>query len=212
MASRRAGGYRVCTAPAARFPEGWQRQALCTPGLRGAQAPRGAARLCPCCAGRSAPAPPPARPARDRRRRPAAARTAARRVAPGSVLTATSRAGPGRTRTRVLSGAGGCGRGAGQQQREAGCPAGRSSPTRRARKLGPSLRAARGEGAGGAAPGRPYRPVPGWSTLGLGRCGVAPTCRGGGPRRAGCGQGSRRCPDFPWISRPRGPGSALELG
>ena len=111
--------------------------------------------------------PPPARPARDRRRRPAAARTAARRVAPGSVLTATSRAGPGRTRTRVLSGAGGCGRGAGQQQREAGCPAGRSSPTRRARKLGPSLRAARGEGAGGAAPGRPYRPVPGWSTLGL---------------------------------------------
>lgn len=33
-----------------------------------------------------------------------------------------------------------------------------------------------------------------------------------GPRRAGCGQGSRRCPDFPWISRRRGPGSALEAG
>lgn len=178
-------GYRVCIAPAVRSPEGWQRQVLFTPGLTGAQTPRGPARLCPCCAGRPAPAPPPARPARDRRRRPAAARTAARRVALDSVLTATSRAGPGRTRTRVLSGAGGCGPGAGQQQREAGCPAGRSSPTRRARKLGPSLRAARGEGAGGAAPGRPYRPVPGWSALGLGRGGVAPSCRGGGPPAGG---------------------------
>lgn len=189
-----SGGYRVCRASAARSPEGWQSQALCTPGLRGAQAPRGAARLCPCCAGRPAPAPPPARPARDRRRRPAAARTAARRVAPGSVLTATSRAGPGWTRTRVLSGAGGCGRGAGQQQREAGCPAGRSSPTWRARKLGPSLRAARGEGAGGAAPGRPYRLVPGWSELGLGRGGVAPTCRGGGPPAGGLRAGVEPLP------------------
>ena len=162
------GGYRLCTAPAARSPEGWQRQALRTPGLRGAQAPRGAAGLCPNRAGRPAPAPPPARPAWDRRRRPAAARKAARRVAPGSVLTATSRAGPGRTRTRGLGGAGGCGRGPGQQQREPRCPAGRSSPTLRARKLGPSLRAARGEGAGGAAPGRPCRPARGWSALGLG--------------------------------------------
>lgn len=69
-----------------------------------------------------------------------------------------------------------------------------------------------GKGRVALPQGAPTGRSPGWSTLGLGRCGVAPTCRGGGPRRAGCGQGSRRCPDFPWISRPRGPGSALELG
>lgn len=98
-----------------------------TPGPRGAQAPRGTAELCPCRAGRPAPAPPPARPAADRRRRPAAARTAARRVTLGSELTATSRPGPGQTRIHGLSGAGGCVRGPGRQQRTAWRPAGRSS-------------------------------------------------------------------------------------
>lgn len=96
-------------------------------GPRGAQAPRGTAGLCPYRAGRSAPAPPPARPAPDRRRRPAAARTAARRVTLGLELTATSRPGPGQTRIHGLGGAGGCVRGPGRQQRAAWRPAGRSS-------------------------------------------------------------------------------------
>lgn len=69
----------------------------------------------------------------------------------------------GRTGTRSLGGAGGWGRGPGCQPPEAWCSEGRSSPARRARKLGPSLRSARGQGAGGPAPGRPYRPSPGRS-------------------------------------------------
>lgn len=58
-------------------------QALGTGGPKGAQAPRGTAGFCPHPTGRPAPAPPLARPARDHRRRPAAARTAARSVALG---------------------------------------------------------------------------------------------------------------------------------
>lgn len=69
----------------------------------------------------------------------------------------------GRTGTRSLGGAGGCSRGSGWRPPGAWCSEGRSSPARRARKLGPSLRTARGQGAGGGAPGRPYRLVPGRS-------------------------------------------------
>lgn len=76
-----------------------------------------------------------------------------------------------RTGTRSLGGAGGCSRGSGWRLPEAWCSEGRSSPARRARKLGPSLRTARGQGAGGPAPGRPYRSVPGPSAGGWGpRC------------------------------------------
>lgn len=67
----------------------------------------------------------------------------------------------GRTGTRSLGGAGGCRCCSGWRPLEAWCSKGRSSPARRARKLGPSLRAARGQGAGVPAPGRPYRPAPG---------------------------------------------------
>lgn len=180
------------------------------PGPRGTWAPRGAAGLSLHHAGRPAPAPPPARPARDRRRRPAAARTAARRVAPSSVLTATSRSGPGPTRTRGLRGAGRCGRGPGQQRREAWRPAGTSSPAP-ARKVGPSLRAARGEGAGGAALGRPYRPAGAWSAPGLGRGAAAPGC--GGPGAGGLrGRARAAAPTFPELRGSRGPGAPRSSG
>lgn len=176
------------------------------PGLKGAQAPRGAAGLCPHRARRPAPAPPPTRPAWDRRRRPAAARTAARRLALDSELTATSRVGPGQTRTSGLSGAGGCCRGPGRRQPAAWRPTGRSSPAWSARKLGPSLLEARGEGAGGAAPGRPYRPARGWRAPGLGQGGAAPGCRRSTAlcKRA-AGPGSRRCSYSPPTSRLPGP-------
>lgn len=69
----------------------------------------------------------------------------------------------GGTGTRSLGGAERCRGCSGWRPLEAWCSEGRSSPTRQARKLGPSLRAARGQGAGGPAPGRPYRPAPGRS-------------------------------------------------
>lgn len=182
------------------------------PGLKGAQAPRGAAGLCPHRARRPAPAPPPTRPAWDRRRRPAAARTAARRVALDWELTATSRVGPGQTRTSGLSGAGGCCRGPGRRQPAAWRPTGRSSPAWSARKLGPSLLEARGEGAGGAAPGRPYRPARGWRAPGLGQGGAAPGCRRStAPCKRAAGPGSRRCSYSPPDFEAPGTGSALEL-
>lgn len=165
-----AGERRRCTKPEAGSRESWFHSGLRHGRAQGSAGSQRHSRVLPPPNGpprpRSAPGPP--RPGPQTAPGGSANGNAERRSGRVACRDFPRKARP--TGTRSPGGAGGCRGCSGWRSLEARCSEGRSSPARRARKLGPSLRAARGQGAGGLAPGRPYRPAPGRSA------GTGPRC------------------------------------
>lgn len=202
-------GYRVCIAPAA-GPRRAGRGRSSSPRDSGSTNSRGPARLCPCCAGRPAPAPPqPAPPgtadgARRRRERQRGGWLWAR-CSPR--LPAQGPAGPGRASSAALE--------------DAAPVPGSSSGKPGALRVGarpPAGAETWAEFAGGAwGKGRVALPQ---GATGRSRDGARWAwaevawlllAEEGAPA-SGLRAGVAPLPRLSWISRPRGPGSALELG